>query len=391
MSAGSWLKQMLIPIEHRWPWMWRLSIFEKVIVANSAIILLETAAGWWITQYNPETYHYAIDTTFIALAAFLGMMINFLVLRAAFAPLHSLLNTIQAIEAGDLEARAEEHERDANVLALARTFNRMLNHLAQARYDAAGHVLRAQEEERRRLALELHDQIGQSLTALTFHAEAIVQYLAHAPAAQFAPAQRQAGRLTELTKRTLKEVQELSRQLRPSLLDDLGLSAALRWLVDDIGERFNIPIHLQIRAAGQSGREHDSPHENPYLGRAPTSGPIAATAGRTPEANRLPEEVETALFRIAQESMTNAIRHSKAHLISLLLLQRETSVTLLVGDDGTGFLPEKNENKLGERRVGLEGMYERAVLLGGTLRVRSQPGRGCVVRAHLPLRSPEPE
>jgi two-component system, NarL family, sensor histidine kinase UhpB len=160
------------------------------------------------------------------------MLVNFLVLGAAFAPLHGLLTTIKAIEAGDLEARAVAQERDADVLALARTFNAMLHRLALARHEAAGRVLQAQEEERRRLALELHDQIGQSLTALTFHAEAIAQRLAGESSSVAVQAHRQAEWLTELAQRTLAEVQALSRQLRPPLLDDLGLCAALRWLSD---------------------------------------------------------------------------------------------------------------------------------------------------------------
>src|SRR5690348_9661206 len=84
------------------PWLRRFTTFEKVILANSVIIVLVTLAGWWITQHNPETYHYIIDTIFIALAAILGPTVNFLLLRAAFAPLHSVLKTIRAVESGDL-------------------------------------------------------------------------------------------------------------------------------------------------------------------------------------------------------------------------------------------------------------------------------------------------
>ncbi|HLW03599.1 MAG TPA: sensor histidine kinase [Ktedonobacterales bacterium] len=353
-----------IQLRHRLASRWPLSIFEKVIVANSAIILLETAAGWWITQHNPDTYHYLIDTTFIALAAVFGMAINFLLLRAAFAPLHGLLATIQAV-GGNLEARAVERESDAEVWALARTFNAMLDRLTQARHDAAGHVLRAQEEERRRLALELHDQIGQSLTALTLHAEALRERLAMGTGQVTAQVQRQAERLIGLTQRTLAEVQTLSRQLRPPLLDDLGLVAALRWLADDVQERFGISIHLQLHLA-------DDPQE--------------ATADETPDGHlpdraRLPGEVETALFRIAQESLTNAIRHGQARQIQVTYWQQATQVRLTIADNGAGFTPAAEA----ARGVGLEGMRERAQLLGGVLQVRSGPGEGCVVRVAIPL------
>ena len=156
-----------------------LSIFERVIVANSAIIILATVAGWWLTQHNAEVYHFIIDTTFIGLAALSGVVVNFILLRAAFAPLRRVLTTIHAVEQGKLSARVDVRAGDADTATLARAFNGMLDRLAEMRDEAAGLTLRAQEEERRRLALELHDQTGQSLTALTLHAQAIGQTLAH--------------------------------------------------------------------------------------------------------------------------------------------------------------------------------------------------------------------
>ena len=380
MSADTfWLRHWIVSAWQQWTRRWPLSIFEKVILANSAIILLETIAGWWITQHNPETYHYLIDTGFIALAALLGMTVNFLVLRAAFAPLHGLLVTIQAVEAGDLEARAVERASDAEVWSLARTFNAMLHRLALARSDVAGRVLRAQEEERRRLALELHDQIGQSLTALTFHAEAIAQRLASEPSRLAVQVQRQAEQLIALTQRTLAEVQTLSRQLRPPLLDDLGLVAALHWLADDVRERFGRRVHIQVSLAqGESVWQQEARGEAEEL----PSASVDKMRERLPEEPaRLPGDVETALFRIAQESVTNAIRHGRAGQIQVTLWQRETRVSLTISDDGTGFTPSTGA----ARGVGLEGMRERAQLLGGTLQVRSHQGNGCVVRVEVPV------
>src|SRR5579871_5075829 len=119
------------------PWLRSFTTFEKVIIANSGVILLGTLAGWWITQHNPETYHYLIDTGFIAFVALAGLAINFLLLRAAFAPLRGVLATIRAVERGDLEARAEASPSDADAEALARGFNAMLDGLASARYELA--------------------------------------------------------------------------------------------------------------------------------------------------------------------------------------------------------------------------------------------------------------
>ena len=92
-------------LQHGRLWIRNLSTFEKVIVANSCIILLDSAAGWWVTQHNPEPYHYLIDTAFIVLASVLGLAVNFVVLRAAFAPLHTVLATIRIVARGDVHAR----------------------------------------------------------------------------------------------------------------------------------------------------------------------------------------------------------------------------------------------------------------------------------------------
>ncbi|MGO8950186.1 MAG: ATP-binding protein [Ktedonobacterales bacterium] len=346
-------------------WLHRLSTFEKVIIANSVIIILDALAGWWITQHNPEAYHYLIDTLFIVLAVFLGLLVNFLLLRAAFAPLHALLTTIRAVEQGDLDARVSEHESDADVLVLARAFNSMLDQLMRTRNESAARVLRAQEEERRRLALELHDQTGQSLTALALHAEAIAHRLDGETSERATMARQQAERLSTLAQQTLSEVQALSRQLRPALLDDLGLAAALRWLAVDAQQRLGITLRLAVR-----------------------------------EPERLPSDIETALFRLVQECLTNAVRHGYASHAACLLRRDGDRVTLTIADNGQGFdmrvqraqwMTYCQESASGTSKVsggsGLEGMQARIRPLGGTLAIRTRPGHGCAVRAVIPLSS----
>lgn len=323
------------------------STFEKAILANSGIILLVTVAGWWITQHNPETYHYLIDTAFIAAAAVGALVVNYLLLRAAFRPLHAVLRAMRAVEEGDLTARAMADEKDVDALAFARGINAMLDRLEDARDETAARVLRAQEAERRRIALELHDQTGQSLTALTLHAQTIVQGLEDTSPRGVERARRQAERLSDLAQRTLEEVQALSRQLRPPMLDELGLVAALYWLGDDASQRLGVEVRVAARLAA-----------------------------------RLPGEAETALYRIAQESVTNAVRHGRARRIRICLVERGRRAVLLVADDGGGFDPAAPSPR--REGLGLDGMRERARLVGGTLRVRSAPGHGCVVAATVP-------
>jgi two-component system sensor histidine kinase UhpB len=337
-------------------WATGLSIFERVIVANSAIIVLATVAGWWLTQHNAEVYHFIIDTTFIGLAALSGVIVNFILLRAAFAPLRRVLSTIHAVERGDLSARVDVRAGDADTATLARAFNGMLDRLAEMRDEAAELTLRAQEEERRRLALELHDQTGQSLTALTLHAQAIGQTLAHERSDAAIRAQAQAERLNALAQRTLVEVQAIARQLRPSLLDDLGVVAALSWLAEDAEERLGVAARVKI-------------------------------AGDELEAGaRIPTEIETALYRIAQESLTNAVRHGKARHIAIQLRSSAQALILTIADDGAGFALGDEMARRERGGLGVYGMRERARLLGGSLRLRSAPGHGCVVRATVPMR-----
>lgn len=347
----------------RWQWPWPVSTFEKAIAANSVIIIFATIAGWWVTQSNPETYHYLIDTTFITLTAMSGLVINFLLLRAAFAPLHDLLATIRAVEHGDLEARVRARATDSDVLMIASAFNAMLDRLAQTRDSTAARVLRAQEDERQRLALELHDQTGQSLTALSLHAEAIAQCLARETTPAAIQARHQAERLAGLGQQTLVEVQALARQLRPPMLDDLGLGSALRWLAEDASERLGIAVRIRTRGV-------DAPQ----------------TSKR--EAERSLADVETALYRIAQESLTNAVRHGHARQVVIGLCQTPAQVVLTIADDGCGFSVDTLDPATVEQRrvggLGLEGMRERTRLLGGTLAVRSNPGRGSAIRAVLP-------
>lgn len=382
----------------------RISTFEKAILANSVIILLDTIAGWWITQHNPEAYHYVIDTGFIALAAVVGVIVNFALLRAAFAPLRAVLTTIRLVEDGELEARVAEGSSDADAQTLAHAFNAMLDRLALARDETVARELRAQEAERRRLALELHDQMGQSLTALTLHAQVLAQRLAGEQGETAAQARAQTERLIALAERTLAEAQALSRQLRPAILDDLGLMAALRWLADDAQARLGVSVQTRIRderldehAVGRVGDGADS------LGVLAHADDAASTEG--PGARRLPDDVETTLFRIAQEALTNAARHGRARRARIHLRLTPGAVTLTIGDDGCGFDPmargrlgsldtptggrasdaDRHAIPLAQPSIGLAGMRERARLLGGALAIRSQPGGGCVVRVSVAL------
>jgi signal transduction histidine kinase len=207
--------------------------------------------------------------------------------------------------------------------------------------DALSRVVEAQELERRRLARELHDETGQALTSILLGLKALEDTL------EGEVSRTAAGGLRELVVATLQDVRRLAVELRPKALDDFGLMPALERLAATFSEQTGIEVDL----------ESALPDE------------------------RLPAPVETALYRIVQESLTNVVKHARAHRISILITRRRDAVAAVVEDDGRGFDPDETR----EDGVGLLGMRERLALLGGRLDVESRPGGGTTLAAEVPL------
>src|SRR5690349_8501949 len=145
------------------------------------MLVCEALAGLWITSHNLEAYHYLIDTSFIVVATLFTLLINVLLLRASFRPLFGLLRTMRAVSAGKTNARATTDTSDSEIGELAQAFNSMLDRLETIRREQAMLILQAQEEERRRVALELHDESSQNLTALLVYTEVLSQSLRDLP------------------------------------------------------------------------------------------------------------------------------------------------------------------------------------------------------------------
>jgi two-component system sensor histidine kinase UhpB len=214
----------------------------------------------------------------------------------------------------------------------------MLDRLESARSEAARTALAAQEGERVRIARELHDEIGQTLTAAMLVAE-------HAAEGDPALAPRELGRVADVVRESLDEVRRISRELRPEALDDLGLVSAL--------------LALCSRVDAQGG-----PRVKPMLqGKLPTLSP----------------EVELVIYRIAQESLTNVLRHADATTASVSLKAEAGRVVLTVKDDGAGM-----PSALPSGTAGIAGMRERALLVGGRLSIESRPGDGTTMRLEVP-------
>jgi PAS domain S-box-containing protein len=207
-------------------------------------------------------------------------------------------------------------------------------------------LIEVQEAERRRVARELHDEIGQALTAIKLNLQAVEQ------SADTSPLAPQLNESVGLVDRALQQVRDLSFDLRPSLLDDLGLIAALRWYVD--------------REARRAGLIPE----------------FVADLSET----RLPPELETACFRITQGALTNVLRHAQARRIRVELKQRGSELHLTIRDDGIGFEVDAVwRRRASDGGLGLQGMQERALILGGKIEIISAPARGTEVHVWFPL------
>jgi len=324
-----------------------------VLLANASIVLLGAVAGTWATMAATRAAGEEGGVRLGAALAVLGLLLsvatNYVVLRAAFRPLTALAKVAEAVRAGDISARAEPVAGgDPEVAHLAEAFDRTLDQIERDRAELrslASQVIRAQEEERKRVSRELHDDTAQILfaqllrvTALTSSPNPEVRATAEA--------------LEEATAEALEGVRRLALELRPPALDDLGLVAALADLAQRFGEQLGVPVEFQAR--GMRGR--------------------------------LPADVELVLYRVAQEALTNVAKHGQATAVSVDLDRAATDVTLSVRDNGRGFDPHAATTKPDDPTgLGLFGMAERVELVGGQVTIWSAPGCGTEVFAYIPL------
>jgi signal transduction histidine kinase len=207
--------------------------------------------------------------------------------------------------------------------------------------DAVRRVVEAQELERKRLARELHDETGQALTSILLRLKPLEEVVENNEARELLASVR------ELVAGTLQDVRRLAVELRPAALDDFGLVTALERLAGSVSEQTGTKVDVEARLG------HD----------------------------RLPEEVETTLYRIVQEALTNVVKHADAKHVSIVLTRKDSSVAALVEDDGRGFDPDAARSE----GLGLLGMRERVGIVGGSLTVESGEGAGTTLVAEVPL------
>ena len=265
---------------------------------------------------------------------------NVVVLRRRFRPLERLVEDMERVDlsrpGSSLPSSIDGIGETEEVERIELAFLRMMRRLDAERRRAGSAALRAQEEERARVARDLHDEVNQSLTGLLLRLEAVRE--AAPPELEAELAETKA-----LANQAMRELLTLARQLRPTALDDLGLAAA---------------IAGQVELVSRSG--------------------IAAELREQGDFSDLDEDVQLVVYRVAQEALSNASRHSGAKKIDVSLGRSERGAELEVSDDGRGFAFEQSE-----RGLGIAGMRERALLVDGELTIESRPGDGTTVRLRI--------
>jgi two-component system sensor histidine kinase UhpB len=317
----------------------RLSLLQRAALANTAVLLL----AFVLLALSPVTISAPIhlDELAILVAGLVAMLIiNLLLIRQALAPLEDLAEEMKEIDLRDPDPQfASRKAESAELAAFTGALNTMVNRLVEERRIGARAALNAQEGERLRIARALHDEAGQTLTAVALEIERV------AATAKPQNKPRLVALAAELHS-TLDEIRRITRELRPEALDDLGLINALIALCSRTSRQGALQIERQL----------------------------------TSELPPLSPELELVIYRVAQEALTNVLRHSDASHCLVSLRCSGQVIELVVQDDGRG-LPEH----LKDETVGIEGMRERALLARGTLELTSRPGAGTTVTLRVPV------
>jgi len=312
-----------------------MSLFWRVFIVNAALLI----AGVLVLALTPITVSAEIkliQAMVLAAGVVIVLVANLLLLRPLFAPLERLTRRMEELDV--LRAvRPVPATSPGEIGALERTFNRMIERLEAERRQAGARALRAREEERRRISRGLHDEVGQTMTGVLFLLKQLGQ--------NGSPEQRAALEEAQQAVRTnLEEVRRIAQELRPEVLDHLGLPSALSTLARAFARRTGIAVDRRIDL----------------------------------QLGQLDPNVELVLYRVAQESLTNVARHSDATQVLLALSCNGNSVVIQIADNGRGFGGPHVEGG------GLRSIRENALIANGALAIKPSPTGGIEVRLEVP-------
>ena len=311
------------------PFAWRIFAVNAVLLVVAAVAL----------ALSPATVSFPIALTeglVLAVGLVAILIVNLLLVRRSFAPLERLTRLMRSVDLLSPGQRLEV-TGPQEVRELGAVFNEMLERLEQERHESGWDALKAQEAERKRVAQELHDEVGQALTAVMLQIGRL---------AKKAPSDlgEELNEALETTRASLEDVRRIAKQLRPEALDDLGLVPALNALVANFAERTGLRIRSRL------------PESVPPIG----------------------DEAELVVFRVAQESLTNAARHAETTRVDLTLERNGRRLLLRVRDYGAGLEGTRPGS-------GIRGMRERALLIGADLSITGVSSGGTEVRLSLPM------
>jgi two-component system sensor histidine kinase UhpB len=315
------------------------SLAVRTFLAGATVLVLV----FLLLIVTPVEVSYPIQLGEVAIlvGGLLAMLAVQLVLaRRALAPLRRLATQMETIDLREPDQRLTETPDQGPIIsAFVGAFNTMVERLADERRQSARAALGAQEAERLRTARELHDEVGQTLTAVALQVEQL-------GARADPPAAAQLNDLARELQRSLEDIRRIVRELRPEALDDLGLVNALIALTSRIGRQAVIRLERELS------------------GELPPLSP----------------DQELVIYRVAQEALTNVVRHAGATTAHVALNLTDGDVVLIVSDDGRGL-----SSGASEATSGLEGMRERALLVGARLSIESQPEQGTEVKLVVPV------
>jgi two-component system, NarL family, sensor histidine kinase UhpB len=315
-----------------------VSLFWRVLTINGAVLL----AAALILVFSPATisaHARAAEVAVLFGGLLVVMSVNFVLLRRVFGPLERLAALMRRVDPMAPGRRIDVDGAAAEVGDVLDTFNDMLDRLEQERRESAQRALAAQERERRRLARELHDELGQTLTGVVLQLDGLARTVP--PEFEDAVAQVQ-----EAARGGAEEVRDIARGLRPQALDEFGLRSALITLAAGFAEHSGLSVRHEL----------------------------------APDLPTLAPEADLAIYRVAQEGLTNVARHAEATGVVLAVHAGDGHVVLRIRDDGRGI-----DQHAAHNAGGLGGMRERAMLIGGRLVVERLRPYGTEVRLELPV------
>lgn len=329
---------------------------KDVMIQDVAVPVLGGKAGVIRLGMSEATISAEVTQHILGISVWV-LLIIMLALAVAYAwtsfltkPISQLAEAARAIGRGDFRWKAPVWAKD-EIGSLGSAFNEMSQELIlkeKMREQLLARLINAQEDERKRISRELHDETSQALTSLKVGLKLVEE------SADAAQVRKKLTELRALATQTLENVHQLAVELRPSLLDDLGLIAAIQKYTEEYSTEMNINVDSHVSGFGEQ---------------------------------RLPPEIEVTVYRIFQEALTNIVKHAEANNVSVVLSCHDSSLVVIIEDDGKGFDVNAVISSTDGKRLGLFGMYERASLVGGKLTIESQPGAGTTIFLDIPWKS----